>query len=1530
MEQVNQKYQLPFENCLHSIQQNIIFPNIERMKEILKQVKQNYSNYLFEHFAQLYLSKLLQIIKTQLHQKEYENAIELLIFLDDLTQPHNYGQFHHIRITCLLFIGHYFRCVGDDHSAFQVVEQALGISNQHGSPFLKGLTYLNIGSLLSKLNDNEQAIKFYKQSILAFSESNEKLANQITDGQTRKKSQSFLYSHQNQSLALHNLGIEYEKNDDLEMAFLSYFNSYMNARDHLGSHHNLTKNFLSFLKNFVKKLNWQVQNIENLFEDPNSYLNIIRKQKKISNPYFETFNFQHMQNISKKFIERLGSNQPKSEKQASANQSINKNNFALSKNSTSYFQSLMHKESSSILNQSQSSKFQTFQNFEDNIKREEYHSILLATEEFESKLTPMLCQSVIIENNKMDKSFKNNDSQFQDLERIPTSQSEEQNHKLSKLEYHKFLQEEQAKAKNSVQNIQQAPDGKKQVQKMALNMEKIKQHHEENMSTSQSRVNMGGSKSFMSNVNFDTNASNLPTSKRSHYAKNQQRPFSAVSNTTKNNSIQSFQQNNFDITEREYNETDASNPNISHQNDKSQITVNLDKSLRKSSHIKQRQGLNSNKNQGVSQISFTKYLEQFDDRSFYKSYQIHQSQLRQMKQKEFQIKDRNYQQFHIQNSFFVSQQQKKSQQDRIASFNQANSTSNSESKSFFVNRTFQKQQISGNLSRSSILKSQIIHKKENNKETNSQIKNFEWSGQVSDTYMYDQQKSQAFSQIKEISQFQLEKDLFQKTYTNMPWKSYRMYNNVEKENNFLYKKIVDISAKDVQNEISLKEQKYELKQNNHLLVRVKKRQQNSARITEENRRMFIKLYTQKPHIDSHQQQQDYNQKKQIIKRLTRFPLSNSKCISNHQGSQESMKMPQSILPGNKSFVQQDTKYEEVVNEINQEEFQGMRDSLRDGSYKLINFATKDHNIMAQRPSSSCMQKSSQKNIQTAQKQHLNIQQIQNLIKNHINTDLNSENIPPKPKIVQKRAQSAMKTARYKQSENQMLFVPAFKQYPINTDDIQKQRIEECHTTARYRSDSFRQRKLSLPDSQQLQQFQQKEEDEEQVLDYDQKKEFNQISQQYEQIKNEKTKSKDNLQKQISQTKYQKGDSLNYSQSNINSINYQQSIEQRNFTQPEQSTITINQILKQQNSYQKNNSISASKYNCKDFSAHLEANQQVGGSIQVKNFFDDEKGIKQKYYYRNDLKNTEQSSGLRSSQDINEIYRQSHIQPIYQKSCNSINYSQVQNKNFETSIEQISNKNKNQQIYLEQLENLDNQVDQNDIYSDMPTIKTKKFDLINQRMMQIVQQKNQSQYIREQQQFTTMDNKKRNIEQDLEQSPTIRKNKIGIYYLNSSNKNHDSAEKSARKSYQQKILNGKDSDQQESFSFNLANLNKLNKQEQAERKKDYQQVSFRKKSFVSNSLNNNSIDNGINFLKMNATNNKTNQHLKQEDVTFQKIYDLPMSKRVTEQEQQQIRANIPQSINQNQDEKSTINNSKNHLSYVLPELSQRKDKTKKNV
>ncbi|KAL4432135.1 hypothetical protein ABPG74_014389 [Tetrahymena malaccensis] len=722
MEQVNQKYQLPFENCLRSIQQNIIFPNIERMKEILKQVKQTYSSYLFEQFAQLYLSKLLQIIKTQLHQKEYENAIELLIFLDDLTQPHNYGQFHHIRITCLLFIGHYFRCVEDDHSAFQVVEQALSISNQHGSPFLKGLTYLNIGSLLSKLNDNEQAIKFFKQSILAFSESNEKLANQITDGQTRKKSQSFLYSHQNQSLALHNLGIEYEKNDDLEMAFLSYFNSYMNARDHLGSHHSLTKKFQLFLKNFVKKLNWQVQNIENLFEDPNSYLNIIRKQKKISNPYFETFNFQHMQNISKKFIERLGSNQPKSEKQVSANQTINKNNFALNLNSSSQFQSSKHKESSSIFNQSQSSKSQTIQTFEDSIKREEYHSILLATEEFESKLQPMLCQSVIVGNNKTEKSFKNSDSQ--DLERIPTSQSEEQNHKLSRSEYLKFLLEEQTKAKNNVQNIQQTPEEKKKVLKMAINMEKVKQHHDENMSNSQSRVNMGGSKSFISSTNFDTNASNLPTSKRSHYAKNQQRPFSAVSNTTKHNSIKNFQynNNNNDITEMEYNEIDNLNPNISHQNDKSQVTVNTDKSLRKSSHIKPRQGFNTN-NQAVSQISFTRYLEQFDDRSFYKSYQIHQSQLRQMKQKEFQIKDRSSQQFHIQNSFFVSQQQKKSQLLRMANFNETNSISQTESKSFVVNKPLQKQ---GSLSRSSILKSQIMNKKENSKETNSQIKNFEW------------------------------------------------------------------------------------------------------------------------------------------------------------------------------------------------------------------------------------------------------------------------------------------------------------------------------------------------------------------------------------------------------------------------------------------------------------------------------------------------------------------------------------------------------------------------------------------------------------------------------------------------------------------------------------------------------------------------------------------------------------------------------------------------------------------------------------
>ncbi|EWS72144.1 hypothetical protein TTHERM_000732839 (macronuclear) [Tetrahymena thermophila SB210] len=723
MEQVNQKFQLPFEICLHSIQQNIIFPNIERMKEILKQVKQNYSNYLFEQFAQLYLSKLLQIIKTQLHQKEYESAIELLIFLDDLTQPHNYGQFHHIRITCLLFIGHYFRSVGDDHSAFQVVEQALSISNQHGSPFLKGLTYLNIGSLLSKLNDNEQAIKFFKQSILAFSESNEKLANQITDGQTRKKSQSFLYSHQNQSLALHNLGIEYEKNDDLEMAFLSYFNSYMNARDHLGSHHNLTKNFLSFLKNFVKKLNWQVQNIENLFEDPNSYLNIIRKQKKINNPYFETFNFQHMQNISKNFIERLGNCQSKSEKQSSLNMSINKNNFAQNLNSTSQLQSLRHKENSSILNQSQSSKSKTIQNFEDSIKREEYHSILLATEEFESKITPMICQSMTVESNKADKSFKNNDSQFQDLDRIPTSQSEEQNHKLSRSEYLKFLQEEQAKAKNNTQNIQQTTEEKKMVLKMPLNMEKVKQHNDENMSTSQRQVNLGGSKSFISSVNFDTNASNLLTSKRSHYAKNQQRPFSAVSNTTKHNSIKSFQYNNSDATEREFNQTGMLNTNFSHQNDRSQIT---DKSMRKSSHIKPRLGLNNN-NQVISQISFTKYLEQFDDKSFYKSYQIHQSQLRQMKQKEFQVKDRNSQQFHIKNSFFVSQQQKKSQLDRTTSFNQANTTSNAESKSFVVNRSIQKQQNQGNLSRSSMLKSQIMLKKENSKETSSQAKNIEQS-----------------------------------------------------------------------------------------------------------------------------------------------------------------------------------------------------------------------------------------------------------------------------------------------------------------------------------------------------------------------------------------------------------------------------------------------------------------------------------------------------------------------------------------------------------------------------------------------------------------------------------------------------------------------------------------------------------------------------------------------------------------------------------------------------------------------------------
>ncbi|KAL4432136.1 hypothetical protein ABPG74_014390 [Tetrahymena malaccensis] len=794
--------------------------------------------------------------------------------------------------------------------------------------------------------------------------------------------------------------------------------------------------------------------------------------------------------------------------------------------------------------------------------------------------------------------------------------------------------------------------------------------------------------------------------------------------------------------------------------------------------------------------------------------------------------------------------------------------------------------------------------------------------------MQDQQKSQQFSQTKDISQFQFEKDLFQKTYTNMPWKSYRMYNNVEKENNFLYKKIVDISAKDVQNEITLKEQKYELKQNNQLLVRVKKRQQNSAKITEENRRMFVKLYTQKPHINSHQQQQDYQQKKQIIKRLTRFPLSNSKCINNPQGSQESIKIHQSFLPGNKSFIQQDTKYEEIVNEINQEEFQGMRDSLRDGSYKLINFSTKDHNIMAQRPSSSCLQKSSQKNIQTAQKHHLNIQQIQNLIKNHINTD--TEKIPPKPKIVQKRAQSAMRTTRYKQPENQMLFVPTH-QYPNITDDIQKQRIEECHTTKKQRSDSFRQRKLSLPDSQQLQQFQFKEEDEEQEIDYEQQKEFSQIAQQYEQIKNEKIKSKDNLQKQMPQIKYQKGDSLNYSQSNINSINYQQFIEQRHCTQPEQSTITINQILKQQNSYQKNHSISASKYNCKDLSANREANSQISGSIQVKSFFEEEKGInKQKFYYRNDLKHTEQSPGLRSSQDINEIYKQSQTQPIYQNGGNSLNYSYVQNKNFERSIGQASNKNKNQEIYLEQLENQNNQIDQNEIYSDKSTIKTKKFDQINQRMTQIVQQKNVSQYVREQQQFTTMDNKKRNYEQDFEQSPTIRKYNMGVYYLNSCNKNNDSAEKSARKSYQQKILNGKSYDQQESFSFNLANLNQLNKQEQAERKNDCYQVSFRKKSLVSNSLNNNSIDNSINFLKMNVTQNKTNQHLKQDDIAFQQIYDLPMSKRVNEQEQYQIQANVPQSINQNYDEKSTINHSKNPHSYVLPELSQRKDKTKKNI
>ncbi|EAS03437.2 hypothetical protein TTHERM_00732840 (macronuclear) [Tetrahymena thermophila SB210] len=796
--------------------------------------------------------------------------------------------------------------------------------------------------------------------------------------------------------------------------------------------------------------------------------------------------------------------------------------------------------------------------------------------------------------------------------------------------------------------------------------------------------------------------------------------------------------------------------------------------------------------------------------------------------------------------------------------------------------------------------------------------------------MNEQQKSQQFSQIKDFSQSQFEKDLFQKTYTNMPWKSYRMYNNVEKENNFLYKKIVDISAKDVQNEITLKEQKYELKQNNQLLVRVKKRQQNSAKITEENRRMFMKLYTQKPHINSHQQQQDYQQKKQIIKRLTRFPLSNSKCINNPQGSQESIKIQQSLLPGNKSFVYQDTKYEEIVNEINQEEFQGMRDSLRDGSYKLINFATKDHNIIAQRPSSSCMKKSSQKNIPTAQKQHLNIQQIQNLIKNHINTDLNTENIPPKPKIVQKRAQSAMRTTRYKQSENQMLFVPTFKQHPSINNDIQQSKINECHTTTRQRSDSLRQRKLSLPDTQQLQQFQLKEKDEEEEeedLCYDQQKEFRQIAQQYEQIKYEKAKSKEQIQKQIPQTKYQKGDSLNYSQSNINSIHYLQSIEQRNCTQPEQSTLTINQILKQQNSYQKNHSISASKYNCKDFSANIEGNSQVSGSIQVKNFFEDEKGIsKQKYYYRNELKHTEQSPGLHNSQDIIDIYRQSKTQPIYQSNSSSVNYSYAQNKNFEKSIEQISNKNKNQQIYLEQLENQDNEINQNDIYSDISTIKTKKFDLINQRMMQIVQQKKQSQ---QQQQFTTIDNKRRNYEQDFEQSPTIRKNKVGIYYLNSTNKNQESAEKSARKSYQQKILNGKDLDQHESFSFNQANLSKLNKQEQAERKKDSQQVSFRKKSIVSNSLNNNSIDNGINFLKMNVCQNKTNQHLNQEEVTYQQIYDLPMSKRVTEQEQHQIKTNLPLSINQNQDEKSTINHSKNPPSYVLPELSQKKDKTKKN-
>jgi len=119
---------------------------------VFTSLKKEVSNDNFCLLADHFLNEVLCIIKDCLESAdptEKDKAVELLIFLDDLTQPHNYSGLVRIRAITLLFLSHYFRSTGDDHSAFQVLLQTLSLENIE---VLLPLTHLNLATLYSKLN----------------------------------------------------------------------------------------------------------------------------------------------------------------------------------------------------------------------------------------------------------------------------------------------------------------------------------------------------------------------------------------------------------------------------------------------------------------------------------------------------------------------------------------------------------------------------------------------------------------------------------------------------------------------------------------------------------------------------------------------------------------------------------------------------------------------------------------------------------------------------------------------------------------------------------------------------------------------------------------------------------------------------------------------------------------------------------------------------------------------------------------------------------------------------------------------------------------------------------------------------------------------------------------------------------------------------------------------------------------------------------------------------------------------------------